>query len=83
MGSPSVISKKKMLFETSAHNRCIAAKNKTKALNYAALQLHQVQNSREETWLYLEMVHIALCPHHQFTGWNRLTTGAASSAVPK
>lgn len=31
----------------------------------------------------LEMVHIALCPHHQFTGWNRLTTGAASSAVPK
>lgn len=31
------------------HNRCIAAKNKTKALNCAALQLYQVQNSREET----------------------------------
>lgn len=85
MGSPSVISKKNVIWNIGPgfHNRCIAAKNKTKALNCAALQLHQVQNSREETWLYLEMVHIALCPHHQFTGWNRLTTGAASSAVPK
>lgn len=31
----------------------------------------------------LEMVHVALRPHHQFAGWNRLTTGAASSAVPE
>lgn len=31
----------------------------------------------------LEMVHVALCPHHQFTGWNGLTTSTASSAVSK
>lgn len=31
----------------------------------------------------LEMVHIALCPHHQFTGGNGLTTRAAGSTVAK
>lgn len=31
----------------------------------------------------LEMIHIALCPHHQFAGGNGLTTRAAGSAVAK
>lgn len=31
----------------------------------------------------LEMVHIALCPHHQFTGGNGLTTRTASATVAK
>lgn len=31
----------------------------------------------------LEMVHVALRPHHQFTGRDGLATGAASSAVSK
>lgn len=35
-------------------------------------------------WLtYLEMVDVALRPHHQLTGWNGLTTCTAGSAVPK
>lgn len=29
----------------------------------------------------LEMVHVALCPHHQFAGGDGLTARAASSAV--
>lgn len=32
---------------------------------------------------YLEVVHVALCPHDQFTGWDGLTTGTARSTVPK
>lgn len=31
----------------------------------------------------LEVVHVALRPHHQLTGWDGLTTSAASSAVSK
>lgn len=31
----------------------------------------------------LEMVHVALRLHHQFTGWNRLTTSAASATASK
>lgn len=29
----------------------------------------------------LEMVHVALCPHHQFTSGNGLTASTASSTV--
>lgn len=32
---------------------------------------------------YLEMVHVALRPHHQFTGWDGLTTSTASATVSK
>lgn len=32
---------------------------------------------------YLEMVHVSLCPHNQFTGWDGLTTRAARPTVPK
>lgn len=31
----------------------------------------------------LEVVHVALRPHHQLAGWNGLTTSAASSTVSK
>lgn len=32
---------------------------------------------------YLEMVDVALRPHHQLTGWDGLTASAAGSAVPE
>lgn len=31
----------------------------------------------------LEVVNISLCPHHHFTGWDRLAAGAARPAVPE
>lgn len=37
----------------------------------------------QKYWVYLEMVHVALRPHHQLAGWNGLTAGAAGSAVPE
>lgn len=36
-----------------------------------------------EPGVYLEMVDVALRPHHQFAGRDGLTTSAAGAAVPK
>lgn len=41
----------------------------------------EIHSKFEVTVFYLQMVHVALCPHHQLAGRDGLTTGTAGSTV--
>lgn len=69
-----------LLADTSSHCNCLSAPIPTCSC--------QTSSRRQSAlmWypgIYLEVVNISLCPHHHFTGWDRLAAGAARPTVPE